>query len=167
MSVLEILRWPDVRLSTVCTPVGDITPEITALAADMLQTMYAAPGRGLAAPQVGVLTRMFVMDATWKNGAPSPVVFIDPEIVDLSSQKITQAEGCLSLPGIIADVTRPAKVTLRWASVSGGQQQKTFDGFEAACVQHEMDHLDGTLTLDKISPEARAHALEGYAAVSA
>ena len=145
MSVLEILRWPDERLRTPCAPVGGMTDEIGRLVDRMFETMYAAPGRGLAAPQVGVLKRLFVMDAGWKDGAVE-----------------TRAEGCLSLPGVTVEVTRPALVTLRWTDLAGVRQEKAFDGFAAACVQHEMDHLDGVMTLDHLTPGAREAALAEY-----
>ena len=156
MSVLPILRWPDPALSQVCAPaVGDLTT----LAADMLDTMYAAPGRGLAAPQVGVLTRLFVMDETWKDGDPNPMVFVNPEIVETSEHRTTQPEGCLSIPGILTDITRPAEVTLRWTDLNGTAQADNFTGFAAACVQHEIDHLNGIVTLDHLDAETREQLL--------
>ena len=101
MSVMPILRWPDVGLATVCEPVEDPSA-VKALAEDMLETMYAAPGRGLAAPQVGVLARMFVMDVTWKDGVATPVVCINPEIVATSDARASGEEACLSIPGVSA-----------------------------------------------------------------
>ena len=161
MTRLAILRWPDPRLAQPCAPV---TGDVAALAADMLDTMYAAPGRGLAAPQVGVLLRMFVMDVTWKDGTPSPRVCINPEILWRSDDVAPGPEGCLSIPGITTTVTRPTAIRLRWTDLSGAQHTEDLTGFAAICAQHEYDHLDGIVTLDRLSPDARAQALAGYAA---
>ncbi len=162
MSVLEILRWPDPRLGLQCAPVGAVTDEVRALASDMLETMYAAPGRGLAAPQVAVLQRLFVMDVAWKDGPRSPEVFVDPEIVDASTELVENDEGCLSIPGVLAGVSRPAWVEMRWHDLDGAPQQRRFDGFAAACAQHELDHLNGTVTLDRVAPAVRATILQAY-----
>lgn len=167
MSVLDILRWPDPRLNTVCDPVGQVTLEMEVLAQDMLDTMYAAPGRGLAAPQVGVLKRIFVMDIAWKDGDPDPTVFIDPAIVEASQEEIVLSEGCLSIPGVTAEVSRPALVTLQWTDIDGQAREEVFSGFAAACVQHELDHLDGVVTLDRLSAEDRARVLRDYDEVPA
>lgn len=168
MSVLTILSWPDRHLKQKCQPVGEITSDIHTLADDMLETMYAAPGRGLAAPQVGVLARLFVMDATWKDGAaPAPEVFLNPEILAVSDDRVSRYEGCLSLPGVTASVERPARVKMSWQDLQGHQHQRWFDGFAAACVQHELDHLDGIVTLDRIDDDARARVLRDYGEVPA
>ena len=167
MSVRDILRWPDPRLNTVCDPVGVITPDIEVLARSMLDTMYAAPGRGLAAPQIGVMKRLFVMDCTWKDGGADPRVFIDPEVVDASAEQLVTVEGCLSIPGVTAHVRRPACVTLRWTELAGERRKAAFSGFAAACVQHELDHLDGLVTLDRLSGEERARVLHAYNEVPA
>ena len=151
-----ILTWPDPRLREVAAPVGDVTPEIRRLAEDMLETMYAAPGRGLAATQVGVAKRLFVMDATWREGRPDPQVFLDPEIVEPGAGTARREEACLSLPGITAEVERPAEVTLRWTGLDGARHERRLSGFAATCVQHETDHLDGRLCIDLLGPEARA-----------
>lgn len=151
-----ILTWPDPRLREVAVPVGEVTIEIRRLAEDMLETMYAAPGRGLAATQVGVAKRLFVMDATWREGRPDPQVFIDPEIVDPGPERARREEACLSLPGITAEVERPAEVTLRWTGLDGVRQERRMSGFAATCVQHETDHLDGRLCIDLLAEEARA-----------
>ncbi len=164
MSVREILRWPDPRLAQVCAPVGAITPEIEVLAADMLETMYAAPGRGLAAPQVGVLLRLFVMDASWKEGMPDPLICIDPVLRVVSDARATNSEGCLSIPGVSAEVTRPAQVVLAWTGLDGATRERAFDGFAAVCVQHELDHLDGVVTFDRLDPSARTALEREYAA---
>lgn len=155
MSLLPIVLWPDPGLHQRCRLVGP-GEDVAALAADMLETMYHAPGRGLAAPQVGALLRLFVMDSGWKAGTATPMVFVNPEILDFSTDRATRSEGCLSIPGIAAEVTRPASVTLRWQGLDGTVQYQGFTGFEATCIQHEIDHLDGVLTLDRIDPAARA-----------
>ena len=166
MSVRPILRWPDERLSKKCDPVQEITDEICDLADDMLATMYAAPGRGLAAPQVGVLKRMFVMDAIWKDGADrAPQVFVNPEIIAASSDNAEREEGCLSIPGVTVSVTRPAEVEVKWQDLTGNQHQVQFDGFAAACVQHEIDHLDGIVTFDRLEEVSRARAIKAYSEV--
>lgn len=153
-----ILAWPDPRLRETARPVGAVTAEIRALAAEMLEAMYAAPGRGLAATQIGVPLRLFVMDAGWREGAPAPQVFVDPEIREASAARGRMTEGCLSLPGILAEVERPAEVTLAWTDLDGARQERRFTGFEAVCVQHETDHLDGRLCIDLL-PEAAREAL--------
>lgn len=154
--LLPILRWPDPRLSQPCAP-AVLDDDLRALAADMLETMYAAPGRGLAAPQVGRLVRMFVMDVAWKTGEPAPMVFVNPS-VELLGERVTGLEGCLSIPGPLTEVERSAQVRVRWTDLDGVAQDQVLDGFAAVCVQHEYDHLDGVLTLDRLSPEARAKA---------
>jgi len=158
MSVLTILRWPDPVLQQVCTPVCDVAA-VDALIGDMFDTMYAAPGRGLAAPQVGKLLRLFVMDVGWKEGTRTPMVCINPEVVDASETVVTREEGCLSIPGVMADVTRPDAVTLAYTDAAGRQRETRLTGFAAACAQHELDHLDGIVTFDRVDADQRA-ALE-------
>jgi peptide deformylase len=157
MATLPILRWPDPRLSAVCTP-AELSDDLRVLAADMLETMYAAPGRGLAAPQVGHLVRLFVMDVTWKEGVRAPQVFLNPEIVALLGERVVGPEGCLSIPGPVTDVERSAAVQLRWTDFDGEVNEAVLTGFAAICVQHEYDHLDGILMLDRLSAEARVKA---------
>ncbi|MEO8242024.1 MAG: peptide deformylase [bacterium] len=165
MALREILHWPDPRLSVVCTSatVDDFT---LTLARDMLETMYAAQGRGLAAPQVGVLVRVIVMDATWKSEAATPEVFINPEIIWRSDTTAVGPEGCLSIPKAVTEVARATEIILRWIMPDGAIAAQKITGFRAICVQHEIDHLDGILTLDRLSPEARAVA-EAQAAAQA
>jgi peptide deformylase len=159
VTLRDILQWPDPRLSQVCTPV---TADVSTLVSDMFETMYAAPGRGLAAPQVGVMQRVFVMDEHWKQGTPTPIAFINPEITAVSDDTATGPEGCLSIPGILADITRPATVTMRWTDLAGATQTQSFTGFAAACVQHELDHLNGTVTFDHLDPATRAAKTSEY-----
>lgn len=149
MAVMPIVQAPDPVLSQVAADVVVFDDALIGLAEDMLATMYAANGRGIAAPQVGVLQRLFVMDATWKDADPQPVIFVNPEIVSASEQMSTLAEGCLSIAGDLINVTRPASVVVRWRDVDGGFLEASFDGFSAACVQHEIDHLNGILITDK------------------
>ena len=155
--ILPILRWPDPLLSQPCAP-AVLSEDLRALAADMLETMYAAPGRGLAAPQVGRLVRLFVMDTTWKEGARAPVVCVNPEILWLSDTRAVGPEGCLSIPGPTTMVERAEAVRMRWTDLDGAVREAELTGFAAICAQHEYDHLDGVLTLDRLSAEARARA---------
>lgn len=154
--LLPILRWPDPRLSQLCVP-AVLDADLRALAADMLETMYAAPGRGLAAPQVGRLVRVFVMDVGWKTGDPTPLVFLNPEL-ELLGTRVLGPEGCLSIPGPVTEVERNAQVRARWTDLDGVAHDAIFDGFAAICIQHEFDHLNGILTLDRLGSEARALA---------
>ncbi|WP_299734921.1 peptide deformylase [uncultured Roseobacter sp.] len=163
MTVRDIVRWPDPRLSTVCAPVAAIDADLRVLAADMLETMYAAPGRGLAGPQVGAMSRIFVMDTDWKEGTPAPLVFINPAIDTRSAARATQTEGCLSIPGVSAEIERPAEVTVAWTDLEGARHVRAFTGFAAACVQHELDHLDGIVTFDYLTPDTRARLEAEYA----
>ncbi|WP_195821616.1 peptide deformylase [Roseobacter sp. MH60115] len=163
MTVRDIVLWPDPRLTDVCARIAAITPEIETLATDMLETMYDAPGRGLAGPQVGAMHRIFVMDTEWKEGSPAPMVFINPEIEARSAAQSVQSEGCLSIPSITVEVSRPKEVTLRWTDLAGQETRGVFYGFAAACVQHELDHLNGIVTLDHLTEVARASAEADYA----
>ena len=166
MAPLPILKWPDPRLSTVCDPVAP-GEDLAGLIADMFQTMYAAPGRGLAAPQVGVLKRLFVMDCTWKEGEGSPLALINPRLLERSDTIETGEEGCLSIPGITTAIDRPDWVVVAWTGPDGAQHARRFEGFEARCAQHETDHLDGIVTLQHLDGAARAEAEARYAAARA
>ncbi|MCQ0971251.1 peptide deformylase [Paracoccus sp. TK19116] len=148
-TVLPIVLYPDPILSARCEPAAEVSgPELQRLAADMLATMYAAPGRGLAGPQVGVLRRIFVMDAGWKDGAPSPLVLLDPEILWVSDETASAEEGCLSIPGRPVMVTRPEAIEIAWFDLDGSHKRRRMSGVEARIAQHEADHLDGRLILD-------------------
>lgn len=162
MSLLEILCWPDPRLAETCAQVEEITPKIETLAADMLETMYAAPGRGLAAPQVGAMVRLFVMDTGWKEGKSDPLVCINPMLQEVSEERAEGEEGCLSIPGVLATVARPAQVQMVWTGLNGGRYVQRFTGFGATCVQHELDHLDGVVTFDHLDAETRAEKIAEY-----
>ena len=151
-----ILIHPDPRLKKVCTPVPDLSDDLRALAEDMLETMYDAPGIGLAAPQVGDLSRLIVMDcAKDENEAPCPMVLFNPEITASSDETSVYEEGCLSIPDQFAEVTRPEAVDVRWIGMDGEEHAQTFDGLWATCVQHEIDHLNGKLFIDHIGPMKR------------
>jgi peptide deformylase len=152
--IRSILIHPDPRLKKVCDPVAEITPELRQLAADMLETMYEAPGIGLAAPQVGVLKRMLVMDCI-KDGPAEPMVLLNPSILWSSEDVSVYEEGCLSIPDQYADVKRPSEVTVRWTDLDGAEQERQFAGIWATCVQHEIDHLDGKLFIDYLGPLKR------------
>ena len=153
---MPILIHPDPRLKKVCAPVDDVSDALRQLADDMLETMYAAPGIGLAAPQVGVMSRMLVLDCVKDDGeAPNPMVMFNPEILASSDAQNTYEEGCLSIPDQFADVTRPAEVEMRWMDRDGNEQTAGFDGLWATCAQHEIDHLNGKLFIDYLGPMKR------------
>ncbi len=150
-TLLPILIVPDARLRQKCRPVGPADTEaVRQLAPQMLATMYQAPGIGLAAPQVGTLLRLAVVDIQ-KEEARAPLVLINPEITHASAETFTREEGCLSLPGQYADVTRPERIRLRYLDLTGTKQELEADGLLATCIQHELDHLDGVLFVDHIS----------------
>ena len=156
MALREILIHPDPRLKKVAAPVVDIDPELRRLADDMLETMYDAPGIGLAAPQVGVSKRLLVMDCVKEEGAPPrPMALINPEVTWTSDEKCIYEEGCLSIPEQYGDVERPARVKVSWTDVDGKRQEEAFDGLWATCVQHEIDHLNGKLFIDYLKPLRR------------
>ncbi len=147
MALLPILLLPDARLRQPCAAIDSFDPALKRLADDMLETMYAAPGRGLAGPQVGVMQRIFVMDTGWKEGRPSPFICINPEIKDASGCAVN-TEGCLSIPNRPVRIERPAVIRLAWQDLAGRACEGFFEGFAATCVQHERDHLDGILCID-------------------
>ncbi len=151
-----ILIHPDPRLKKVCAPVADLSDDLRKLADDMLETMYDAPGIGLAAPQIGVLDRLIVLDCVKEEGeAPRPLVMFNPEIIASSDETNVYEEGCLSIPDQYAEITRPKVVDVAWMDQNGSAQQETFDGLWATCVQHEIDHLDGKLFIDYLKPLKR------------
>lgn len=155
MALLTILEFPDPRLRTKATPVepAQITEaEFQGLLDDMFQTMYEEPGIGLAATQVDVHRRFMVIDVT--EDKSKPLVFINPEIVAKSGEQVYK-EGCLSIPGIFSDVTRANDITVRALDRQGQPFELTTDGLLAVCVQHEVDHLDGKLFIDYLSPLKR------------
>ncbi|GIT88404.1 MULTISPECIES: peptide deformylase [Roseobacter] len=152
----SIILHPDPRLKKIAAPVADISDELRQLGDDMLETMYDAPGIGLAAPQVGILQRVFVMDCVKEPGeTPRPIVMFNPEVIATSDETNVYEEGCLSIPEQFADVTRPADVELRWMDRDGAEQTEVFTGLWATCAQHEIDHLDGKLFIDYLRPLKR------------
>lgn len=156
MALLEILEVPDPRLREISTPVEAVTDETRALIADMFETMYAAPGIGLAAIQVGVPERLLVIDLQEpeeEDGEPvrDPRVFINPEILTHSDQEVPYQEGCLSVPDQYADVDRPDRIRARWLDENGKAHEEEITGLLAVCLQHEMDHLEGVLFIDHLS----------------
>ncbi|SMY06492.1 peptide deformylase [Flavimaricola marinus] len=156
MTLRPILLHPDPRLKTLCKPVDDMSDALRSLSKDMLETMYKAPGIGLAAPQVGIMSRLLVMDCVKENSeAPRPMVMANPQIIASSDERSVYEEGCLSLPDQYADVERPAEVTVRWIDLDGNEAEETFTGLWATCVQHEVDHLDGKLFIDHLKPLRR------------
>ncbi|MDH3662472.1 MAG: peptide deformylase [Alphaproteobacteria bacterium] len=150
MAILDIILAPDPRLTAPCEPVEAVDGALQRLMDDMLETMYKAPGIGLAAPQVGVMKRFFVVDVGEEN-ARDPRFFINPEITDRSETTSVYEEGCLSLPKQFADVERSDAVSLRYRDRRGAERTLDADGMLARCIQHEMDHLDGILFIDHLS----------------
>ena len=156
MALRPILIHPDPRLKAVSAAVPDISDELRTLADDMLETMYNAPGIGLAAPQVGISKRLIVMDCVKGEGEPpQPTVMVNPQVIAQSDETNVYEEGCLSIPEQFADVTRPKMVTVRWMDLNGAAQEQEFDDLWATCVQHEIDHLDGKLFIDYLKPLKR------------
>ena len=151
MTTLKIYTAPDPVLKKVAAPVTAVTDETRTLLNDMLETMYAAPGSGLAAPQVGVSQRLIVVDVSRDKENPTPYKMVNPEIIAVSDEDSSYEEGCLSLPQHYADVVRPARVTVRYLDENGKSNTLEADGLLATCIQHEIDHLEGILFVDHIS----------------
>ena len=156
MALLPIVEVPDPRLKQISSPVEEVNDEIRALIADMFETMYAAPGIGLAAVQVGVPKRVLVIDLQEpeeEGGEPvrDPRVFINPEILSHSDQDVPYTEGCLSVPDQYAEVDRPDSIRARWLDEQGVAHEEEISGLLAVCLQHEMDHLEGILFIDHLS----------------
>jgi len=151
MAILPIITAPDPRLQRQAKPVEKVDAAVRKLMDDMLETMYAAPGIGLAAPQVGVLKRIIVVDCAKADEKPQPYKLANPEILWQSEELLTNNEGCLSLPEHYADVTRPAEVKVRYLDEQNEIRELHAKGLLATCIQHEIDHLEGTLFVDHIS----------------
>ena len=151
MAIRTILTAPDPRLKKKSKPVAAVDAEARQLMDDMLETMYEAPGIGLAAPQIGVLKRVIVLDIDREELKTGPIVMANPEIIEASDEDATYEEGCLSVPEHYSDVVRPAKVTVRYLDREGETREMACEGLLATCVQHEIDHLDGILFIDHIS----------------
>ena len=151
MALLPILIAPDPRLKKTSTPVKAVDAEIRKLMDDMLETMYQAPGIGLAAPQVGVLKRVIVLDIAREGEAPQPLRLANPEIVWVSDDDAVYNEGCLSVPEHYADVARPASCRVKYLDQDNKPREIEADGLLATCLQHEIDHLDGVLFIDHLT----------------
>ena len=156
MALLPIVEVPDPRLRQISRPVDQVDDDVRALVADMFETMYAAPGIGLAAIQVGVPQRILVIDLQEPEdedgeGVKDPRVFINPEIVEHSDQDVPYTEGCLSVPDQYAEVDRPDRIRARWLDLDGEAHEEEITGLLATCLQHEMDHLEGILFIDHLS----------------
>ncbi|WP_340316799.1 peptide deformylase [Rhizorhabdus argentea] len=156
MAIRPILEAPDPRLRTISKPVDGIDDELRALIADMFETMYDAPGIGLAAIQIGVPKRVLVIDLQEQEDAEGkpirqPRVFINPELFDPSQDQSVYNEGCLSVPDQYAEVERPAVIHARWLDEQGAQHEEKLEGLLATCLQHEIDHLEGILFIDHLS----------------
>jgi peptide deformylase len=154
MAVRSIITLPDPRLRLISAPVAAVDDSIRALMDDMLETMYAAPGVGLAAIQIAVPKRVIVLDVAKREAetaAPRPLCLANPEIIWASEERSTQQEGCLSIPEIYEDVERPARVRARYLDRDGRAQEIEAEGILATCLQHEVDHVNGVLFIDHIS----------------
>ncbi len=161
MAIREILTIPNPILKQVSTPVeGGVTDEVRALMDDMLETMYAAPGIGLAAVQIGVPKRIIVMDLGGPNDEKQPKYFVNPEIVETIEETQPYEEGCLSVPDYYDEVERPARCLIRYLDYDGNQVEEWAEDLYAVCIQHEMDHLEGTLFIDHLSRLRRQRAVE-------
>lgn len=156
MALLRILTFPDPRLREKALEVKVFDEALKQLAADMVETMYAAPGVGLAATQVGVVLRMVVVDEhAGREGSTGPEVYVNPQLIDGSGEIVCE-EGCLSLPDFSEDVKRKDKIHVRYQDLDGKVQEITLEGFHAVILQHEMDHLEGVLAVDRVSRLKRA-----------
>ncbi len=153
---LPIVIHPDPRLKKACAPVDDSSDELRQLGRDMLETMYVAPGIGLAGPQVSHMHQIIALDCNKaEEDEPRPLVMLNPRVVASSEDLNTYEEGCLSIPEQYADVTRPAEVEVEWLDLDGNLQREGFAGLWATCVQHEIDHLSGKLFIDYLKPLRR------------
>jgi peptide deformylase len=162
MAIREILTLPDPRLRAVADPVDGIDEEVRKLAGDMLETMYAAPGVGLAATQLGVMRRIVVMDLSKDDEPKNPIVMVNPEILKFADETVETEEGCLSIPEIFYEVERPAAVTVRYTDLEGKVQERDATDRLAICVQHELDHLDGVLYIDYLSRLKRDRVVKKF-----
>jgi peptide deformylase len=162
MSIKPLVIIPDSKLRLTSEPVKDITDEIRRLADDMLETMYDAPGVGLAAIQIGVPVRMVTMDVSKSDDERQPLVLINPEILWASEEKRVYEEGCLSIPEYYEEVERPDRVRFRYMNLQGETVEQDADGLMATCVQHEIDHLNGVLFIDYLSKLKRDRVMTKF-----
>jgi len=162
MTIRDIVMLPDKQLRLISKPIEKVTAEVRKLAEDMFETMYDAPGIGLAAIQVGVPQRLITMDLAKKEEPEAPRVFINPEILWSSEDKATYEEGCLSIPEYYEEVERPAKVRVRFTDLDGKVHEEEAEGLFATCIQHEIDHLNGVLFVDYLSKLKRDRVLKKF-----
>lgn len=162
MTIKPLIILPDPILRQVSTPIETMDSEVKRLADDMLDTMYDAPGIGLAAIQIGVARRMLVLDVSKDGEDKAPLVFINPEIVTSSDARSVYEEGCLSIPDYYAEVERPATITVKHIDRDGKEQIVEADGLLATCLQHEIDHLNGVLFIDHISKLKREMVIRKF-----
>jgi peptide deformylase len=162
MALRDILILPDKRLRLVSKPVKAVDAEVRKLVGDMFETMYDAPGIGLAAIQVGVPRRVVTMDLAKKDEPKKPQVFVNPEVLWKSEEKQTREEGCLSIPEFYDEVERPSQVRIKYLDLEGKEQELTADGILATCLQHEIDHLNGVLFIDHISKLKRDRIVKKF-----
>jgi peptide deformylase len=162
MTVRDILTLPDPRLRLVSQPIGGVDAEVRRLVEDMFETMYAAPGIGLAAIQIGVPKRVITMDLAKKDEEKKPQVFINPEILATSGERSTYEEGCLSIPEYYEEVERPSEVKFRYLDLEGIERELEASGLLATCVQHEIDHLNGVLFIDHLSKLKRDRIIKKF-----
>lgn len=162
-SIDDIVLAPDDRLKTECAPIEEITDEIRDLASKMLEDMYATEGCGLAAPQVGELVQLVVIDVDYGKGKKNPYVLVNPRIVVADGEERETGEGCLSFPGITVRVTRPSHVVVEARNLDGHlMRYEAVDNLMAICLQHEIDHLHGVTMLDHLKPLARARKMREF-----
>ncbi len=162
MTKRPIITIPDPVLREVCTPITSVDDETRALADDMLETMYDAPGIGLAASQIGILKRIFVLDVAKEDAPKEPMVFINPEIIWSSDEMSVYQEGCLSIPDYFEDVERPAEVAVKFLDRGGAEREVKADSLLATCIQHELDHLNGKLFIDYLSKLKRDRVVKKF-----
>lgn len=162
MTLKTILTIPDPHLRIVCDPVETVDDNVRALLDDMLETMYEAPGIGLAAPQVGVTKRIVTIDVSKEDEENKPLFLVNPEIIWTSSETSVYEEGCLSIPDFFDEVKRPAACRIRYLDREGQAQELDCDGILSTCVQHEIDHLDGVLFLDHLSKLKRDRVIKKF-----
>ena len=162
MAIRDILILPDKRLREVSKPVETITDDIRVLVADMYQTMYDAPGIGLAAIQVGVPLRVVVTDCSAREEEREPLTLINPQIVELSGDPVPYEEGCLSIPDYYEEVQRPPLAKVRYMDIEGETREIETDGLLSTCIQHEVDHLDGKLFIDYLSSFKRSRVMTKF-----
>ncbi|MDB5592551.1 peptide deformylase [Enterovirga sp.] len=162
MAIRTLVKLPDPRLRLVSEPVGPVTAETRALAADMLDTMYDAPGIGLAAIQIGIAKRLVVIDLAKKDEERCPVVLVDPEITWSSEERRVHEEGCLSIPEYYEEVERPDRIRYRYRTLEGESVEQEADGILATCIQHEIDHLNGVMFIDHLSRLKRSRAIKKF-----